>query len=66
MPYFEPFLWKIGEMYSADSPFWPFIIAFRVNRRNWAFLSHNQVTPPPPPQLLVPVKFPEMQMSPKY
>ena len=28
MPYFEPFLYKFGEMYSADSPFWPFIACF--------------------------------------
>ena len=49
-------------MHSADSPFWPFIV-FRVNGRYWAFLSHNQVTPP---TALMPVKFPEMQMSPKY
>ena len=34
-------------MYSADSPFWPFI-AFRVNGRYWAFLSHNHVPSPPP------------------
>ena len=55
------FVKKNGEMYSADYPFWPFI-AFRVNGRYWAFLSHNQV--PPPPTALLPVKFPEMQMSP--
>ena len=60
MPNFKPFFFfKFGEMYSADSPFWPFI-AFQVNGRYWASLSHNQV----PPQ--VPVKFAEMQMSPKH
>ena len=37
MPYFEPFLEKFGEMYSADSPFGPFI-AFRVNGRYCTFL----------------------------
>ena len=53
-------------MYSADIPFWPFI-AFRVNERYWAFLSHNQVpVPATPPTALVPVKFPGMQMSPKH
>ena len=45
MPYFEQ---KNGEMYSADSPFWPLgFIVFRVNGRYWAFLSHNQVPPTP-------------------
>ena len=65
MPYFEPFFVKIWWNVQCGLPFLALYSVFRVNGRTVLSISIPQPSTGNPPTL-VPVKFPEMQMSPKH